>query len=165
MSDGTTRFPMWRATLATAALFALGVTVSEHKASASPEKSVESAGSASPSTAREYSPVVRDTTATNLYWGDTHLHTRNSGDAFSLGDEELSAEDAFRFARGEQVLSNTGQKVRLRRPLDFLAVSDHAEFLGAHVLIKRNSPLLAEWPTGRRWAELLEAGDGSALTA
>ena len=118
----------------------------------------------------EYSPVVRDATATNLsvthlYWGDTHLHSNNSGDAFSLGNENLSADEAFRFARGETVVSSTGQRVRLRRPLDFLAVADHSEYLGVHVLLKNKSPVLDSWETGKRWAKLIAAGAHDEMMA
>ena len=65
-----------------------------------------------------------------VYWGDTHLHTSNSVDAFAFG-VRLGPEDALRFARGEEVTSSTGIKAKLARPLDFLVVTDHAEGLGA----------------------------------
>ena len=68
---------------------------------------------------------------TRLLWGDTHLHTDNSFDAFLNGNTSVSPEDAFRFARGEPVVHPYNRvRVQLRRPLDFLVVSDHAEFLG-----------------------------------
>jgi hypothetical protein len=47
---------------------------------------------------------------------------------------------AFRFARGEAVTSSTGQRAKLRRPLDFLVLSDHAENLGLPAMIARSSP-------------------------
>jgi hypothetical protein len=77
-----------------------------------------------------YSPVVRDRTATNLYWGDTHLHTRNSADAFTAHNEGIAREDAFRFAMGLPIRATNGMEVRLRRPLDFLVITDHAEYMG-----------------------------------
>ena len=52
-----------------------------------------------------------------LLWGDTHLHTGMSFDAGAFGNR-LGIADAYRFARGEQVMSSTGQPVRLSRPLD-----------------------------------------------
>ena len=65
----------------------------------------------------------------HVYWGDTHLHTSNSLDAgrytILVGPEE-----AYRFARGEQVRSDEGADVKLTRPLDFLVVSDHSENIG-----------------------------------
>ncbi len=76
---------------------------------------------------KDYSPYVRRSArsgglAENLYWGDTHLHTSFSMDAGMFGTV-LGPEDAYRFARGETVTSNTGQRVRAVRPLDFLVAS------------------------------------------
>jgi hypothetical protein len=62
------------------------------------------------------------------YFGETHVHTSASMDAF-IGSNRLSPEDAYRFALGEELLVN-GTKQKLKRPLDFTAISDHSEFLG-----------------------------------
>jgi len=113
--------------------------------------------------AREYSPPVRDAKVTNLYWGDTHLHTRNSADAFTAGNHSLTPDDAFRFAMGQEVTSETGVRARLRLPLDFLAVSDHAEYLGVFALLNAGDPTFVGWDIGRRWAELLKRGDSKTL--
>lgn len=64
------------------------------------------------------------------YWGDTHLHTNNSIDAFGFG-VRLGPEDALKFASGEEVTSTTGIKAKLSRPLDFLVISDHSDGLGS----------------------------------
>ncbi|MEM6584504.1 MAG: DUF3604 domain-containing protein [Pseudomonadota bacterium] len=64
------------------------------------------------------------------YWGDTHLHTDNSVDAFGFGTR-LGPEAALRFARGEEVTATTGAKTQLSRPLDFLVIADHSDALGA----------------------------------
>jgi len=64
------------------------------------------------------------------YWGDTHLHTDNSVDAFGFGTR-LGPEDALRFARGEEVTATTGAQTQLERPLDFLVIADHSDALGA----------------------------------
>ena len=64
------------------------------------------------------------------YWGDTHLHTDNSVDAFGFG-VRLGPEAALRFARGEEVTASTGGVAQLARPLDFLVISDHSDALGA----------------------------------
>ena len=78
---------------------------------------------------RNYSPYVERTArngmfAEGLYWGDTHLHTSYSTDAGMLGNT-LGPDEAYRFARGEEVITSTGQRARLIRPLDFLVISDH----------------------------------------
>ncbi len=65
-----------------------------------------------------------------VYWGDTHLHTDISIDAFGFGNR-LGAEEAVRFARGEKVTSTKGVEAQLKRPLDFLVISDHAAAMGA----------------------------------
>lgn len=65
---------------------------------------------------------------TQVYFGETHVHTAYSLDAY-LGGTRLTPADAYRHARGEAVIVN-GKPHRLRRPLDFAAVTDHAEYLG-----------------------------------
>ncbi len=73
-----------------------------------------------------YSPYAGRNFPTRVLWGDTHLHTANSLDAAAFGNT-LGPEEALRFARGEEIVSSSGQRVKLSRPLDFLVVADHAE--------------------------------------
>ncbi|MHC4451908.1 MAG: DUF3604 domain-containing protein [Planctomycetota bacterium] len=73
-------------------------------------------------TRKHYSPYAGRNFPKTVYWGDTHLHTSMSMDAGAFG-ARLGPEDAYRFARGEEVKSSTGQQVRLSRPLDFLVVA------------------------------------------
>lgn len=89
-----------------------------------------------------------------VYWGDTHLHTSNSGDAVFNG-VRLTPEDALRFARGEEVRSTTGVQAQLDRPLDFLVVSDHAELIGIGRRIADGDEELMVDPTLRRWNEMM----------
>jgi hypothetical protein len=112
-----------------------------------------------------YSPYVERTVsdanfAEGVYFGDTHVHTSYSADAGMLGNT-LGPEEAYRFALGEEVLSSTGQRVRLIRPLDFLVVADHAENLGLAPMIDESNPdLLAnEW--GKTVHDLVKAGKGN----
>jgi len=65
----------------------------------------------------------------NVYWGDTHVHTHESFDAALFGTT-LTIEDAYRFARGEALRSDGGERMQLSRPLDFVAITDHAEGFG-----------------------------------
>jgi hypothetical protein len=68
---------------------------------------------------------------TNLYWGDTHLHTSYSFDAYNWGNTNANPDEAYRFAKGLPVIHPAlGNRIQLRRPLDFLVVSDHAENFG-----------------------------------
>ena len=65
----------------------------------------------------------------NVYWGDTHVHTHESFDATLFG-VSLTLEDAYRFAKGEALRSDGGERMQLSRPLDFVAITDHAEGFG-----------------------------------
>lgn len=66
-----------------------------------------------------------------LLWGDTHLHTNNSFDAITIGNKSIGPAEAYRYARGLPVVHPYhGARVQIGTPLDFLVVSDHAEFLG-----------------------------------
>ncbi|MBG72079.1 MAG: hypothetical protein CMQ50_04205, partial [Gammaproteobacteria bacterium] len=70
-----------------------------------------------------------DETPRNAYFGDLHIHTRYSFDAFLFGTK-TTPDDAYAFARGEPILHPAGFEIQLDRPLDFYAVTDHAFFLG-----------------------------------
>ena len=109
--------------------------------------------------AEEYSRPVGQDYPKNVYWGDTHLHTRNSADAYSLGNMNLAPADAFRFARGQEAIAHNGMRVQLRRPLDFLVVSDHAEYLGGYYRFTVNDPLVMNTEIGRRWQAFVNEGD------
>ena len=82
-----------------------------------------------------FSPYANRDFPSHVYWGDTHVHTSLSMDAGAFGNR-LSPEDAYRFARGEEVTSSTGVDAKLSRPLDFLAVADHSDNMGLFTLAK-----------------------------
>jgi hypothetical protein len=117
-----------------------------------------------PEPQRIYSPYVARTAANNLFaeglfWGDTHLHTSYSTDAGMIGNT-LPPEMAYRFARGEEVLTSTGQRARLIRALDFLVVSDHAANLGLAPMIAEANPDLLATEYGKRFYDMVKAGEG-----
>ena len=92
---------------------------------------------------------------THLYWGDTHLHTSHSVDAYSTGNYLADPDAAYRYARGLPVMNPvTHEKIRIDRPLDFLVVSDHAELMELQVDLDEGDPDLLATPTGRRLAEM-----------
>ncbi|MGD2131107.1 MAG: DUF3604 domain-containing protein [Lysobacterales bacterium] len=73
------------------------------------------------------------------YFGETHVHTGVSMDAF-IGGNRLTPDDAYRFARGDEVMVN-GKPLRIKKPLDFCAVTDHSEFMGeAYSLMNPGAP-------------------------
>jgi hypothetical protein len=97
---------------------------------------------------RVYSPYAGRAYADQVFFGDMHFHTDLSFDAGLIGTS-LDVHDGYRVARGEKVISNTGQPVQLIRPLDFLVITDHAEMLGLAPAIHESSPLLLADPWGK----------------
>ncbi len=95
--------------------------------------------------------------ANMLLWGDTHLHTANSIDAFGFG-VKLGPEEALRFARGEEVMSTGGLKAKLERPLDFLVIADHSGGLGATKALYDAPGFLIRDPTLKRWHTEMHKG-------
>lgn len=85
----------------------------------------------------------------NVYWGDTHIHTNLSIDAFLTGNRLLGAEEAYRFARGETITLHNGATARLRRPLDFAVVADHAFAMGVLLKLDLSDPELLQTETGK----------------
>ena len=112
-----------------------------------------------PAPTRDYSPYVDQHFPNRVFWGDTHLHTSYSTDAGMIGCT-LGPEEAYRFARGEEVRSSTGQRVKLPRPYDFLVVSDHAENLGLAPMIATSDPILLKTEVGKQWHDMVKAGKG-----
>ncbi len=66
----------------------------------------------------------------NVYFGEQHMHTRNSFDAFTIG-VNMTWDDAYDYAKGKEIqLSTTGEPMKKRTPYDFVAITDHAEYFG-----------------------------------
>ena len=107
----------------------------------------------------DYSPYPAKNFPNRVYFGDTHLHTSYSTDAGMIGNT-LGPEEAYRFARGEEVKSSTGVPAKLQRPLDFLVVADHAENLGLAPQIATSDPELLKSDFGRKVHDLVHAGKG-----
>ena len=95
-----------------------------------------------------YSPYANQAFPSKVLFGDVHVHTGLSGDAGGSGTR-LMPRDAYRFARGEQVLSNSGQAVRISQPYDFLAVADHTDGMGVILDILAGTPNIMADPYGR----------------
>ena len=101
-----------------------------------------------------YSPYLNEKFPRRLFWGDTHLHSSLSADAFGLG-VTLGPEQALSFASGNEVTSSGGLRAQLARPLDFVVLADHAESLGLMERVKQGEPELLQDPEVKRWHELL----------
>jgi hypothetical protein len=111
-----------------------------------------------------YSPYAGLNYPTRVLWGDTHLHTNLSLDARAFG-VTLGPEEAFRFARGEEVTASHGERVRLYRPLDWLVVSDHSDAMGTMNEIVKGNPGLMRDPKVKDWHDRINQGGETALMA
>jgi hypothetical protein len=112
----------------------------------------------------DYSPYAGRNFPDRVFWGDTHLHTGMSMDAGAFG-ARLMPDDAYRFAKGEEVMSSTGQRVRLSRPLDFLVVADHSDNMGFFPRLYAGEPAMLADPTGRRWYDMIQVGGQEGVKA
>nr|WP_319948390.1 DUF3604 domain-containing protein [uncultured Shimia sp.] len=111
---------------------------------------------------KPYSPYVDRHFPERPLWGDSHLHTALSMDAGGFGNR-LGLNEAYRFARGEQVTASSGQPVRLARPLDWLAITDHSDGMGMIQDVLARSPLVTKYEQGARWADSFNAGGQDAV--
>lgn len=112
-----------------------------------------------------YSPYVERSHPTRVFWGDTHVHSSWSPDANAGGNTRIDPEAAYRFAKGETVTGHNGQPVRLRRPLDFLVIADHSEYMGLYPMLEARDPDLLANETGARWAKLIAEGKRAQVGA
>jgi hypothetical protein len=114
-------------------------------------------------TKANYSPYAGRNFPTRVLWGDTHLHTAISVDAGTMC--RVGQEDAFRFARGEEITTTWGLRARLSRPLDFLVISDHAEMYGLMPQLLSGDPEILSTDKGRKWYDELKSGDQDRVFA
>lgn len=88
---------------------------------------------------------ITDHPTTLPFFGELHVHSSNSPDAYITGVRS-SPEDAYRYAKGQSIDHISGVKIKNRAPLDFMAVTDHAEYMGIlPALSKANGPLAKTW--------------------
>lgn len=108
-----------------------------------------------------FSPYAGRSFPTQVFWGDTHLHTMVSVDAGTM--TRMTQEQAFRFARGEEVTTTHGLHAKLDRPLDFLVVADHSEMYGLMPQLLSGDPSILSTDIGRRWYDALTSGDETVV--
>jgi hypothetical protein len=116
-----------------------------------------------PASAQEnYSPTAGRDYPIRPLWGDTHLHTQLSMDAGAMGTVR-TVDDAYRFARGEEVVSTSGVPAKLSRPLDFLVIADHSDAMGTIEKIIDGDPYFGADPIVARWQGMIGSGDDGEL--
>ncbi|MCI0540745.1 MAG: DUF3604 domain-containing protein [Verrucomicrobiales bacterium] len=108
---------------------------------------------------RGFSPYAGRNYPTRVFWGDQHVHTGWSADAGGFGCS-LGPEEALRFARGDEVKSSLGEPVKLSRPLDWVAITDHSDGAGTIFEIKAGNPELMKNPQIKKWHDMMNEGKG-----
>jgi hypothetical protein len=107
-------------------------------------------------TGKHYSPYAGRNFPTQVYWGETHLHTDNSLDARGFG-AMVNVDEAFRFAKGEEITSSTGLRFKMGRPLDWLVVADHSDGMGVMKELIKGNPELLKDKQLRQWHNMFLA--------
>ncbi len=113
---------------------------------------------------KEFSPYVNRGYPTQVYFGDTHLHTSLSMDAGTFGNR-LGLDDAYRFTRGEEITASKGFKAKLGRPLDFVVVADHSDGMGFFDMFAKGDPTVMNNDEGRRWNKAINEGGQASVDA
>lgn len=114
---------------------------------------------------KAYSPYAQRSFPSRVFWGDTHLHTGLSMDAGLFG-ARLGLDEAYRFARGEEVMASSGQPAKLARPLDWLVIADHSDGMGFFSDLAAGKPDVIAFDQAKGWYEgLQKGGDASAAAA
>ena len=115
-------------------------------------------------TGKAYSPYAQRGFPERPLWGDSHLHTSLSIDAGLFGNR-LPPRDAYHFARGDEIVSSTGQPVRLSRPLDWLVIADHSDVMGLIDDLRAGRPELLAFEQAARWNKGLKEGGQASVDA
>jgi Protein of unknown function (DUF3604) len=111
-----------------------------------------------------YSPYAGKHFPERPLFGDEHVHTGWSVDA-GMSGATLSPADAVRFARGEEVMATSGQPVRLSRPLDWVAVTDHSDGMGTVAGIRDGNAEMMRDATLKRWHDMMLTGPEESAKA
>ncbi|MBO9472758.1 DUF3604 domain-containing protein [Shimia sp. R10_1] len=110
---------------------------------------------------KTFSPYAKRSFPSNVYWGDTHLHTGMSLDAGLFGNT-LGPEDAWKLAKGEEITSSTGLPVKLGRPLDWMVLTDHTDLMGFAIDLQAGAPNVLANEKGAEWYAGFVAGGAAA---
>jgi hypothetical protein len=112
----------------------------------------------------QYSPNVGETFPSRVYWGVAHVHTGFSFDSGMFGIT-LTPDDLFRVATGGEVVMDSGVRFKQDRPLDWVAITDHAEYMGISDQIRAGCPDLLANPQGKRWYEMSKTSPQEGVKA
>ena len=112
----------------------------------------------------QFSPNVDQAFPNRVLWGVAHVHTGYSFDSGMFG-VTTTPEDLFRVATGGEVVLDNGVRFKQERPLDWVSITDHAEYMGISDQIRAGSPELLADPTGKRWYEMSKTSTQEGVKA
>ena len=99
-----------------------------------------------------------------LFWGDTHVHTNYSFDAYVFGNKTIDPDTAYKFARGAPAQHpTTGERIQLARPLDFLTIADHAEMLGVVKRFGEKDAQILKTKFAKKYEKLFAENKGTQI--
>ena len=107
----------------------------------------------------EQATTTSESYPNQVYFGDTHLHTDLSMDAGAFGNR-IGMDEAYQFARGDEVTSSTGIKTKLSRPLDFLVVADHSDGMGFFPDLMAEKEHVMQYEESVKWKKMVDDGKG-----
>jgi hypothetical protein len=141
-------------------IFAIGACDKEPAQQAQQAVMQEQAATPVVSDAGEAASAASANVSRTAFWGDTHLHTSYSPDAFLMGNQTADPDTAYRYAKGLPVVHPYHKaRIEIETPLDFLVVSDHGEFMGVIPNILRDNPIVANTETGKRYKQMFAEGN------
>ena len=112
----------------------------------------------------DYSPYPDQKFPNRVFWGVAHVHTGYSFDSGMFG-VTLTPDDLFRVATGGEVVMDNGVRFKQDRPLDWVSITDHAEYMGISDQIRAGSPELLANPQGKRWYEMSKTSPQEGVKA
>ena len=112
----------------------------------------------------DYSPYPDQKFPNRVFWGVAHVHTGYSFDSGMFG-VTTTPDDLFRVATGGEVVLDNGQRFKQDRPLDWVSITDHAEYMGISDQIRAGSPELLANPQGKRWYEMSQTSPQEGVKA
>ncbi len=96
---------------------------------------------------------------TQVFWGDTHLHSSYSPDAYLMQNRSADPDTAYRYAKGYPVIHPYHRaRIQIETPLDFLVLTDHGEFMGVLPKLLQGDPMVANTKTGKRYRRMAAQG-------
>ena len=86
----------------------------------------------------------------DVFFGETHVHTSWSFDAYTFGNTLAGPEDAYKYALGQPIKHPAGYEVKITKPLDFMGVTDHAEYVGTVQLANDPASPISKLPIAEK---------------